>query len=234
MLTVHLLDIKRRIGRIFASGDAQDGKVEVSPLERAIRSRNDIAPRVADAVLKVPRAEFVLPSDRGLAEGDRALSIGQGQTISQPSLVAQMISELALTPNASLVLDVGCGSGYQTAILSLLAEKVIAVERIEALAESARSRLARLGYHNVEVVLASENTLGYPDAAPYDAIIVGAGVPSVPKSLVEQLKIGARLVIPVGQRGRQEVATVTRTEDDFEVRYGVACVFVPLIGPEAW
>lgn len=199
-----------------------------------MRSRSDIEPRVRDAVLRVPRNEFVAAKDRNRAQADRALSIGNGQTISQPSLVAHMISELRLPENAERVLDVGCGSGYQAAILSVLADRVIAVERIPDLAATARNRLQNLGYANVEVALASEDVLGYPQAAPYDAIVVGAGVPDVPKSLVRQLKVDARMVIPVGQIRRQRIATVTRTKDDFNVRYGVECIFVPLIGPEAW
>ena len=199
-----------------------------------MRSRRDIDPAVIDAVLSVPREKFVNPIDRGRARYDRALSIGKGQTISQPSLVAHMISELRLTGDHTRVLDVGCGSGYQAAILSRLAGQVISVERIAELADAASGRLSRLGYENVDVMLASDDTLGYPRAAPYDAIIVGASAPEVPSSLVAQLKIGARLVIPIGAGRQQRLAIVTKTEDLYDVRYGVACVFVPLIGPEAW
>ena len=145
-----------------------------------------------------------------------------------------MISELRLKDDSARVLDVGCGSGYQAAILSLLAQRVISVERIPDLADAAGGRLSRLGYDNVSVVTASGDTLGYPIAAPYDAIIVGASAPEVPSSLVSQLKIGARLVIPIGASRQQRLAIVTRTEDDYDVRFSVSCVFVPLIGPEAW
>ncbi len=203
-------------------------------IERAMRSRRDINPRVADIVLSVPRQEFVSARDRGQAKVDRALSIGKGQTISQPSLVAHMISELRLKDEHARVLDVGCGSGYQAAILSQLAERVVTVERIAELAEAAAERLSRLGCHNIDVVLASDDVLGYPLAAPYDAIIVGASAPKVPQSLVSQLKIGARMIIPIGPSRQQRLAIVTRTRDDFDVQYGVSCVFVPLIGPEAW
>ncbi len=206
----------------------------MTEIERAMKSRHDIDPDLIEVVLSVPREEFVAARDRRQAKEDRALSIGRGQTISQPSLVAHMISELRLTEQAERVLDVGCGSGYQAAILSKLANKVFSVERIADLAKTARSRLTHLGFENVEVVMASEDVLGHPDEAPYDAIIVGASVPEVPPSLVAQLKLGARMVIPVGPSGRQRVATVMRQQDDFEVRYGIACVFVPLIGPEAW
>ena len=222
------------MARILGPRSENVAEPVVTEVERAIRSRNDIDAGVIDAVLSVPRQEFVAASDRGQANVDRALSIGKGQTISQPSLVAHMISELCLPINAQRVLDVGCGSGYQAAILSKLTEKVVSVERIADLGNAARARLSRLGYENIEVVMASEDVLGHPSEAPYDAIIVGASVLKVPSSLVSQLKLGARMVIPVGPIGQQRVATVTRQQEDFDVRYGVSCVFVPLIGPEAW
>ncbi len=145
-----------------------------------------------------------------------------------------MISELGLASGADRVLDIGCGSGYQAAILSLLANQVVTVERIGELADAARYRLRRLGYENVEVVEASDEVLGCRERGPYDAIIVGASAPEVPRSLVDQLKPHGRMVIPVGTRRRQRVATVIRTDDGFEAKYGVECVFVPLIGPDAW
>ena len=213
---------------------ARDVIPETSEIENALRSRRDIDRRVVKATLGVPREEFVADRDRIRATYDRALSIGNGQTISQPSLVAHMISELGIVDGTSHVLDVGCGSGYQTAILSLLAGDVVGVERIGELADTARDRLIRLGYKNVEVVEASDEVLGCPERGPYDAIIVGASAPEVPQSLVDQLKPDGRMVIPVGTRRRQRVATVTRTDDGLDVKYGVECVFVPLIGPEAW
>ena len=231
---MRFLKIKRRVSRVFALGRNLDKVDSRTEIETAMRSRRDIDPRVIDAVLSVPREEFVNPDDLRRAQSDRALSIGKGQTISQPSLVAHMISELRLTGNHSRVLDVGCGSGYQAAILSRLVRQVVSVERIADLADAADERLSRLGYENIDVMLATDDTLGYPVAAPYDAIIVGASAPEVPSSLVSQLKIGARMVIPIGAGRQQRLAIVTRTQHDYEVRYGVSCVFVPLIGPEAW
>ncbi len=207
-----------------------------SEMERVIRSTGDIDDRVVAAMMSVPRHEFVLARDVRNAYDNRALSIGKGQTISQPSLVAHMISELKLSREATRVLDLGAGSGYQSAILSLLAETVIAVERIPSLAESASNRLSTLGYSNVEVKLARDDVLGFPECAPYDAIIVGASAPEVPPSLIAQLAPGARLVMPVGRSRPQRLATVTRTHkgNGFKTRLGVEVVFVPLIGPEAW
>ncbi len=203
--------------------------------ERVIRSTPGIDPRVADTVLRVPRHEFVRPSDVTRAYANRALSIGKGQTISQPSLVAHMISELRLSEKACAVLDVGAGSGYQSAILSHLAERVIAVELIPELAASAENRLRQLGYQNVEVRTAVPDTVGFPAGGPYDGIIVGARAPQIPSSLCQQLAPGARLVIPIGESQLQRVATVLRhaKSDEFIVSKGIKVLFVPLILPES-
>lgn len=229
-----LQQIKRRLTEILPGRSRHEIASDPSEIVRALQSRSEIDRRVAEATLSVKREDFVKENDRGRATCDRALSIGKGQTISQPSLVAHMISELGLAENAHRVLDVGCGSGYQAAILSLLAKQVITVERISELADAAQDRLMRLGYQNAEVVAASDEVLGCPERGPYDAIIVGASAPEVPPSLVDQLQPKGRMVIPVGTRQRQRVATVIRTDEGFEVKYGVECVFVPLIGPEAW
>lgn len=204
-------------------------------MERAIRSVRQVDERVVDAMLEVPRHEFVDVPEREAYE-NRAISIGYGQTISQPSIVAHMVSKLCLPTDAKRVLDVGAGSGYQSAILSLLCEKVIAVERIPQLASTAESTLKRLGYHNVEVHVANKDVLGYPPAAPYDGIIVGATAPEVPASLCNQLKPGGRMVIPVGKSRPQQISITTRhlDGDGYSTQMGVDVVFVPLIGPDAW
>lgn len=226
--------IKERLNGWLTVAINRDASQVRSEIESALASRSGLAPQVVDAVLKVPRKEFVTAANRSRAQEDRALAIGSGQTISQPSLVALMISELGTLDKSDRVLDVGCGSGYQAAVLSLLVGEVVSVERIPELAKAAKSRLARLGYQNVKVVDASDDHLGCPEAGPYDAIIVGAGVPGVPDSLLAQLKIGGRMVIPVGEIRRQRVVTVLKSASGTERFNGVDCVFVPLIGPEAW
>ena len=229
-----LPQLKDRLSRWLDSVGNDGTQLGRTEIEKALALRNELDPGVVDAMLRVPRECFVSPKDLARAQEDRALSIGNSQTISQPSLVAHMISELKIRNKSSRVLDVGCGSGYQAAILSLLAKEVVSVERIVALADTARIRLTRLGYTNVQVVYASEDYLGYPEAGPYDAVIVGASVPEVPQTLVAQLKMGGRMVIPIGRIRHQRVATIVRTESGIDVNYGLDCVFVPLIGPDAW
>ena len=191
-----------------------------------------VSPEVAAAVMRVPREEFVAPTDRSWAYEDVSMSIGSGQTISQPSLVGRMIDALRPQPEYT-VLDIGTGSGYQAAALALLVRRVISVERVPELAESARERLARLGFNNVEVHVAGDE-LGWRAGAPYDGIIVGAAAPEVPPSLVEQLRPGGRLVIPVGAREHQEVLVALRTDDGYEIKRLEPVRFVPLIGKGAW
>ena len=233
-LSMKLPQLKDRLSRWLDSAGSDGTKSGRTEIEKALSSRKELDPSVVDAVLRVPRERFVSSKDRSRAHEDRALSIGNSQTISQPSLVAHMISELKIPDKSSRVLDVGCGSGYQAAILSLLAKEVISVERIVTLADTARTRLTRLGYTNVQVVYASEDHIGYPEAGPYDAVIVGASVPEVPQTLVAQLKVGGRMVIPIGRIRHQRVATIVKTETGINVNYGLDCVFVPLIGPDAW
>jgi protein-L-isoaspartate(D-aspartate) O-methyltransferase len=188
--------------------------------------------RVLEAMAKIPREKFVPPEVRHLAYDDSPLPIGLEQTISQPFIVAMMTQALELT-GTEKVLEVGTGSGYQTAILAELAHRVISVERLPALAESATKVLQSLGYRNIEVHL-SEQRLGWPAQAPYDAILVTAGAPKVPSELLSQLAIGGRMVIPVGTRYMQELSKITRTRDRNMVQNLGGCRFVSLIGDGAW
>ena len=189
--------------------------------------------RVIDAMRRVPREEFVPESQRAFAYQDRPLSIGYGQTISQPYIIALMVRALELAPTDK-VLELGTGSGYVAAVLGELAEKVVSVEIVLELAESATSVLSRLGYPNVAVHSVPRTTLGWIDDAPYDAIIVSAGAPSVPHMLVGQLKWGGRLVIPVGSRWQQDLLRITHLPDGDQVDNLGACYFVPLLGQGAW
>ncbi len=181
---------------------------------------------------RVPREAFIDPSQAELAYEDAPLPIGEGQTISQPFIVALMVNALDIR-RSDKVLEVGTGSGYQAAILSELASEVVTVERVKSLADAAKSRLERLGYANVKVYLAGER-LGYPDEAPFNAIVVAAAAPKLPRGLVEQLAVGGRLIVPVGSRQQQELMLVTRTETGFSVRTLGECRFVPLLGEGAW
>jgi protein-L-isoaspartate(D-aspartate) O-methyltransferase len=183
---------------------------------------------------EVPREEFVPPLLREAAYEDNPLPIAEGQTISQPYMVAYMSEALELS-RESRVLEIGTGSGYAAAVLSRIVDRVHTVERLAGLARSARERLARLGYTNVQV-LEGDGTMGWPEYAPYDAIVVTAGAPGVPKALAEQLALGGRLVIPVGAhpynqllvRVRRTGESEFREEELFEVR------FVPLVGTAGW
>lgn len=188
--------------------------------------------RVLTAMSRVPRERFVPPEEKHLAYEDRPLPIGMGQTISQPYIVALMTSLVELSGEEK-VLEVGTGSGYQTAILAELAKLVITVERLPALAEAARETLESLGYKNIRTRLAGP-TIGWQTDAPYDAIIVTAGAPKVPDSLLPQLAIGGRMVIPVGQRYEQELYKITRGRGRNKVENLGGCRFVSLIGEDAW
>ncbi|MDH5364722.1 MAG: protein-L-isoaspartate(D-aspartate) O-methyltransferase [Dehalococcoidia bacterium] len=188
--------------------------------------------RVVDAMRRIPREAFVPQEQYHAAYDDRPLSIGFGQTISQPFIVALMIQALELRGDEK-VLELGTGSGYEAAILAELAQGVVTVECIPELAEAARQVLDKLGYSNIEIHVAGR-TLGWPEGAPYDAIIVSAGAPTVPQALLEQLTWNGRLVIPVGSRWQQELLRVTKLRKGNEIENLGGCYFVPLIGEGAW
>jgi len=203
-------------------------------VEHHIAARGVRSPLVLKAMGAVPREEFLPAHLREYAYEDTPLPIGEAQTISQPYIVAFMTEALGLS-GGEKVLEIGAGSGYAAAILSRIAGEVFTVERIGELASKASERLADLGYHNVHV-LHADGTRGWPEHAPYDAIIVPAGGPEVPKSLKQQLKVGGRLVIPVGTDPRaQELVRLTRIgEDEFKTEDIADVRFVPLLGEEGW
>src|SRR5215204_321660 len=189
--------------------------------------------RVLDAMNRVPRHAFVPEALRSQAYKDNALPIAAGQTISQPFIVARM-TELLELKGSERVLEIGAGSGYQTAILANLVRRVYAIERIEVLANFAKEKLRTLGIGNVSIRMA-DGTNGWPVYAPFDAILVAAGGPEVPKPLVDQLEVGGRLVIPVGAgQKNQELIRVTRIETGFREEACGPCAFVPLIGEHGW
>jgi len=201
-------------------------------VEHQIRDRGIRDPRVLEAMLAVPRHEFVPTDQRTLAYLDQPLPIGEGQTISQPFMVAAMAEAMELT-GAEQALEVGTGCGYQAAVLSLLAREVYTIEFQPPLADAARERLARLGYANVYVKV-GDGTLGWPGAAPYDAILVTAGAPSIPPPLLEQLAQGGRLVIPLGSSELQELRRVRKYEGRLTQEVLYDCRFVPLLGRHGW
>ncbi len=189
--------------------------------------------RVLAAFGEVPRERFVPADLQRHAYEDRPLPIGHGQTISQPLMVAIMTQAAGLEGHEK-VLEVGTGSGYQAALISLLARELISVERIAELAQSAAGRLQLLGYSNVRVVVAGEE-LGWPAEAPYDVIVVTAGAPDVPTSLIDQLAMGGRLLVPVGSRRSQELVRATKSERGITMERLGECRFVPLIAArEGW
>ena len=189
-------------------------------------------PEVLRALGRVPRHLFVEEALRDRAYGDGALPIGYDQTISQPFMVATMTEALQLQGGEKL-LEIGTGSGYQTSVLAEIAERVFSVERIAPLYRRARSLLDQLGYHNV-VLRHGDGTLGWSDHAPYDAIVVTAGAPHLPLALRDQLAIGGRLVIPVGERHQQNLLRITRGEAEDKREMLSGCVFVDLIGSDGW
>ena len=201
-------------------------------VEEQLRGRDVEDERVLAAMGRVPRELFVPEAYRARAYEDAALPIGGGQTISQPYMVARICEALALR-GGERVLDVGTGSGYQAAVLAELAAEVYTIERIAALADTARAALAAAGYDRVRVHV-GDGTLGLSDHAPFAAIAVAAAAPDVPPSLYDQLEPGGRLVIPVGGRAGQELQLVVRSPEGPAVLRSVPCRFVPLVGAEGF
>ena len=200
-----------------------------SMVEKQLRERGIRDERLLAAMSKVPRHEFVSPQNWTEAYADHPIPIPEQQTTSQPYMIAAMV-QAAQIKAEDRVLEIGAGSGYQTALLAELASQVFAVERYASLSETARNTLERLGYRNVKVVT-GDGSLGLPSDAPFDAIIVSAAAPRIPQALVEQLAIGGRLVVPVGESDQQVVHLVERQQDGtINVKTLEGCRFVPLIG----
>jgi protein-L-isoaspartate(D-aspartate) O-methyltransferase len=197
-----------------------------------LRARGIGDSRVLAALDAVPRERFVPPDLWDRAYENSALPLDAGQTISQPLMVASMTQELGLS-GSERVLEIGTGSGYQTAILAKLAREVVTIERIESLAVRARARLEDLGDSNIEFHV-GDGSLGWPPRAPYDAILVTAGAPDYPAPLYNQLAVGGRLVIPVGDEAAQTLKVVTKTGQGPRIRDAGGCRFVRLIGDAAW
>jgi protein-L-isoaspartate(D-aspartate) O-methyltransferase len=201
-------------------------------VEQQLRGRDVVDERVLAAMERVPRELFVPERLQRRAYEDAALPIGQGQTISQPYMVARIAEALALTGDEH-VLDVGTGSGYQAAVLAELADEVDTIERIPALAEQARDNLKAAGYERVQVHV-GDGSQGLAARAPFNAIAVAAAAPELPQTLYEQLELRGRLVVPVGRRGVQQLQVIVRSPEGPAVLRSVPCRFVPLLGEEGF
>jgi len=201
-------------------------------IEKQLRRRGISDSAVLGAMTAVPRHEFVAEELRSRAYEDVPLPIGGGQTISQPYIVAAMTAALRLQPS-DRVLEIGTGCGFQAAVLSLLAKEVFTIERRPELASAASATLARLGYANAHAHC-GDGTLGLPDFAPFDAILVAAAAPSVPKPLLLQLAEGGRMILPVGDTEHQELQLIEKHGDTFPTKMLEGCRFVPLVGYHGW
>lgn len=201
-------------------------------VDSQLKKRGVVNFRVLEAMRKVPRHKFVPQKSISSAYDDNPLSIGEGQTISQPYMVALMTECLQLD-GAEKVLEIGTGSGYQTAILAELAEEVYTIEVHKPLSEKARRILMDIGYNNIEFRV-DDGTKGWEEESPFDGIIVTAGSPSIPGALQDQLTDGGRLVIPVGSRFVQTLFKITRAGGSFHKEEVTSCVFVPLVGEYGW
>lgn len=201
-------------------------------VERQLRERGIHDPHVLRIMEAIPRHLFVDDALDATAYGDSALPIGESQTISQPYMVALMTQALDLS-GAEKVLEIGTGSGYQTAILAELADRVFTVERIASIGTAARERLLAMGYSNV-VFRIADGSVGWRELGPFDRILVAAGAPRVPQFVVDQLRPGGIAVVPIGAGRRQRLVKATRTETGVESRHLCECAFVPLIGKDGW
>lgn len=201
-------------------------------VRRQIEKRGIHDPRVLAAFRKVPRDRFVPEEQLGESYDDHPVLIGHGQTVSQPYIVALMLEHLRLS-GAERVLEIGTGSGYQTALLAELCREVYTIERIPELAESAKKCLADLGYTAIHYRV-GDGTVGWRQAAPFDAVIVSAAGPKVPESLKAQLADGGRMIIPVGSRDMQDLVLIERIGDAFSEETVCPCIFVKLLGEEGW
>lgn len=201
-------------------------------VKRQLQNRDIKDARVLEVMGKIPRHHFVNEEYMDMAYSDGPLPIGEGQTISQPYIVALMTQLLKLKGDER-VLEVGTGSGYQAAVLAYLANEVFSIERHERLASAARKKFKALGISNVEVFV-GDGSLGLEEHAPYDGILVTAAAPGVPQTLKEQLKPGGCLVIPVGGRGGQFLECWTRSDDDYRSENVIPVAFVPLLGRFGW
>lgn len=211
---------------------AQDLKTQRQQLIESLRKHGIRDEHVLDAIARTPRELFLHEAQYRMAYEDRALSIGMGQTISQPLIVATMTQALQLR-GRERVLEIGTGSGYQAAILARLASYVYSVERIQQLAFLAAKRLAKLGLSNVSIFV-GDGTLGLPDQAPFDRILVTAAAPEVSEQLFMQLVPWGKMVIPVGDHQHQQLLVVDRAPWGPEIRSLGGCIFVPLVGAEGW
>ncbi|MEZ0239267.1 MAG: protein-L-isoaspartate(D-aspartate) O-methyltransferase [Chloroflexota bacterium] len=221
------------MARAVSDSEGQANRARAAMVAEQLQRRGISDPRVLDVMARLPREAFVPGAPSSSAYDDRALPIEEGQTISQPYMVARM-TELLEPKSGEHILEIGTGSGYQAAVLALLGAKVRTFERHAALAKAARERLDRLAIEGVEIVV-GDGSAGDPSGAPWDGIIVTAGAPAVPESLREQLAIGARLVIPVGDRWQQDLIVVERRDESTWVeKSDGAVMFVPLVGEGGW
>jgi protein-L-isoaspartate(D-aspartate) O-methyltransferase len=217
----------------FSKSNPSDTEQErLRMVQEQLRGRGIRDERVLAAMAKVPREEFAESENPREAYGDHPLPIGAGQTVSQPYMVAAMVQVLNVQPQ-DRVLEVGTGTGYEAAVLGELAGEVWSIERFPELAQKAEQNLARLGYRNVHVVV-GDGSVGLPEHAPYDKIVVAAAAPNVPQALVAQLAEGGSLVIPIGTRTDQQIQVIRKVAGEVVTTHAELCRFVPLVGEAGW